>query len=217
MKTKRSWLCAAACAAACLVVVPSYGALIAPVLDDAFVYSNHPDGSFGDEGHLLTWTAYMAGQRGRSYIKFSLSGMPDLSMVASATLYLYQYDAGGFVDTVNIHHVADDWTQDTITWDTRPLPNPGDADRVAGNDIGYDAGWVSWDLLASGVWDYNSDLSNGYVSFLIKSSERGDERHIFYSSDAASLHPYIEIVVIPEPATVCLLGMGGLSVLKRRK
>jgi len=197
----------------------AWGMVIGPV-EDAFVVNTSADESFGSEERICTWTAYMSGGRGRSYIRFSLSGMPEESVVSGVTLNLYQYDAGGFVPIVNIHHVADDtWTQSSLTWNNQPLPAPGATDQIVTKDIGYEAEWVSFDLLSSGVWDYGADLNDGYVSLLIKSTEVGDERHNFYSSEETievNYRPYLEITVVPEPTALVLLGLGSLGLWRRR-
>lgn len=202
----------------CLVLLLSLffnaqSAIVTPT-DDAFVITTEPDTPYGSD-RILTWTAYMSGGRGRSFIKFPLFGLPDSSQIVSATLNLYQYDAGGFVPYVNIYHVADDtWSEDAVTWNTMP----GYAGQIIRDNIGFDAGWISFDLLSSAVWDYDSDLNDGYVSFLIKSDETGDERHNFYSKEEAvegDFQPYLELVFIPEPATIGLMLLGGL-LLRRR-
>ncbi len=204
----------------------AFGAIIAPS-DDAVVINTDPDGNYGQDERIFTWTAYMAGSRGRSYIKFSLNGLPDRSMISSATLNLYQYDAGGFVPWVSIYHVSDDtWTEDDVTWNNRPLPDPSSPDTPNAPDlinrlnIGYGEGWVSFDLLSSGMWDYNADAADGYVTLLIKSDEKGDERHVFYSSEetvAGNFAPYLEIATVPAPAALPLLGAGVLGLLAFRR
>lgn len=204
----------------CFLVIgicsPQAAAAIINPVDDAFIISTEPDTPHGAD-RILTWTAYMSGGRGRSLVKFSLSGLPDSSQLASATLNLYQYDAGGFVPHVSIYHVDNDtWTEETLTWNNAPAFNG----QVIRNNIGFNAGWVSFDLLGSGIWDYDSDLNDGYVTFLVKSDESGDERHNFYSKEEdvqGDFAPYLQILTIPEPATLALLGCGILGLSRNRK
>lgn len=221
MRTKRFWLgCAVFMVVIYLFAVPSYGTLIthliAPV-DDALVDNKEPDTNFGDTDYLQIFTAYMSQRHLRSYIKFPLSEIPELDFVESATLYLYHYH-GGWTRPIDIYHVADDnWTQNTITWNNRPLPSPTTAELIASEQIESTEGWKSWDLLTNDGWDYNSDVNDGYVSFLLKGPETGDRNNSFYSSKATNNHPYLEIVIIPEPSILALIGLTGLLLLKRRK
>lgn len=192
-------------------------AVISPT-DDAYVVNTAPSTPSPTETRVLTWTAYMSGGRGRSYLKFPVSGLPDASLLTSATLALYQYDAGGFVPWVNVYRVADDgWSETTLTWDTRPLPTPTSAQLMVRKNAGFGADWVSFDLLDTGTWAPGVDLSDGWLSVLIKSDESGDERHNFYSSNAASLHPQLELVFVPEPMTAGVLVIcGGWFLMRRR-
>jgi hypothetical protein len=198
--------------------VPASAAIIHPT-DDAPVFNNFPDDNFGDLDRILTWTAYMAGGRGRSYLKFALDA-PAGYEIASAVLHLYQYDAGGFVPIVQLHHVADDsWSQDTVTWNNRPLPTPSISTMILSQDIGYTVGWKSFDLLASGEWDWQADVADGSLSLLLKSNENGDERHNFHSLEAQTevdLHPYLEVSFVPEPSGLTLLGVWGVWMMGRR-
>jgi len=218
---RNTWATFTLCAVVACLSLEATGAVVNPT-DDAAVRNSAPDDTLGitEEGTVLTWTDYMNGWRGRSYIKFPLGGMPPRSQVVSAELHLYQYDAGGFVPIVNIHHVDDDlWTESAITWNNQPVPAPTAASMIVSKDIGFGVGWVSFDLLAGGVWDYDSDLGDGCVSLLVKSTELGDERHNFHSSEeavAGDYQPYLEITV-PEPAGVSLLALGGWVLLRRRR
>ena len=201
---------------AVLFALGSVEAAIVYPVDDASVINTEPDTAHPD-GNILTWTAYMSGGRGRSYIKFQTASLPPLSLVTAVTLNLYQYDAGGFVPWVSICNVSDDsWSQDTLTWNN--MPSAGSTINL--KDIGFEHQWVSFDLFSNGEWNYQADLEDGFASFLIKSDESGDERHNFYSSEeevVGDFRPYLQVWYIPEPATIAMLTLGSIMCIKRRE
>lgn len=190
---------------------------------DAAVYNTEPDTPHGSNSYIQTWTGYAGGQRGRSYLKFPMSGLPARSEVASLTLHLYQYSAGGFVPQVNLYHVANDsWAEGGLTWNNQPYPNPNPVDQLVDQqNIGNELGWKHFDLLANGIWDYDADVADGHLSLLLRSNEGGDEQHTFYSLqedvEPGDYRPYLELTLVPEPATLGLLSIGGLAVISRRR
>ncbi len=221
MVTFRRWAFVLAMAVAsgwCGVKAPA--AEILPVAD-CYVQNSDPDAPYGTADNFATWTAYMSGLRGRSYLRFALDGMPASSQIASIELNLYQYVAGGYVPIVNVYHVPDDtWSETATTWNNQPYTALLASDLLATEDIGFDAGWKSFDLLSNGLWDYDADLADGYVSLLIRSNENGDEAHSFYSREEAvegDYAPFLRITLLPEPATLGWLAIGVVLGMTRRR
>ncbi|MBN2294211.1 MAG: PEP-CTERM sorting domain-containing protein [Pirellulales bacterium] len=186
--------------------------------DDAYVRDDTLDTTYNEE-QLITWTHYGAAT-GRSYIKFSMAGLPQLSQLQSATLNMYLWEVGGYLETVSIYYAKDDsWIETSLNWNNAP----GTGDLVASENVGsyYTWGgpkWVSFDLLASGLWDYDSDRSDGYVTFVIKTAENGEDIHRFYSKEEnvpGDFAPYLEVIAIPEPTTMAILVLGGLMIRRR--
>jgi PKD repeat protein len=84
---------------------------------DAYAKEIEPNTNFKSTSNLRVKDE--AGNRYRSYLKFTVSGV---ASVQSAALRLYVVD--GSPDGGNLHHVADDsWTEAGLTWNTAPAFN----------------------------------------------------------------------------------------------
>jgi hypothetical protein len=86
---------------------------------DTLGTSEHPDMNFGNETYLFVQES--SGQTDiTSLLKFNLSSIPANATINSATLTLtVQANASYLVDdTVSIHRVKQNWTEDGATWNT---------------------------------------------------------------------------------------------------
>jgi hypothetical protein len=199
-------------------------------LDDSLVLSdpNLVDHNFGEFPFILAWANYPY-YGARSYLKFDLSAIPAGEVVTLARLNLFQFEGGGYASGLDVIRVADDtWSEGTITWNDQPVLVPEAKDLIAENPAltGGERGWVSFDLLASGVWDPSIDLaqSDGKLSLIIRISggEVSTQRsHQFCSGEAGELDCLIGgelgpvggraaqlVIATPEPALGATMGAG---------
>lgn len=86
--------------------------------DDAVVYEGAPDQNFGD--HWEMGINYRDGFRDRTFIMFDLSSIPPGSIIISATLNIYMYDAPNLSRTLACYEVAKKWYEYRITWNNQP-------------------------------------------------------------------------------------------------
>lgn len=184
---------------------------------DAPVYTGYPSTNFDNYYHSYysdldreLWTGNFWGPwNTRSYLKFNLSGIPN---VQSAVLWVYNGVGSGQGSsyapaTVVAFSTSTCWTENGITWNNQPALQGTGVSTTVGNA----AGWYSWD-----VTSFANSASDGDLSIALTSTGAG---HVYYASETSSGYdPYLEVVV-PEPATIITFGSFGLIFLpfiKRR-
>jgi hypothetical protein len=158
----------------------------------------------------------------RSYLKFDLSGIPDVSVITQAYLWLYDYE-GLSNPVADVHHVSDDsWTESATLWSNKPSYDSklDSGSPVIGN-------WIKYDLLSIGGWNYSIDLADNTLSLLLKEGETSTstKQAHFYASDYdlghTALRPRLDITYVPEPSTLVLIGIGMIALvggrLKRKR
>ena len=160
-----------------------------------------------------------------SYLKFDLSEIPDDAEIVSAVFGIYMFatsDEGGMVPShASLHYVADDsWVESGITWATKP---DFEADYIDEEWEMADIRYYEWDLFSNAgtsIWlNYADDLAADVVSLMLKVSTYDEVENNFAdfnSREAATMQPILDIVYVPEPMTIALLGLGGLFLRRRR-
>ena len=212
------------------------------VVEDALVLSDplHVNDNYGSEPQIVVWANY-PNFGARSYLKFDLSAVPAGHVVTGATLELFQFLGGGYASGVDVFRVASDaWSEATITWNNQPVLDPALADRISQNAslTGYERGWVSFDLLGSGVWDPSIDLgaADGQLSLILRitGGELNTQRsHNLCSSEAGGFDcllsgevgpitgrgPRLVLTteLVPEPSALALLAAAGVAVAAARR
>ena len=198
--------------------------------EDTFTSFFDGDTNFGSLPGMNTSIAFLS-PRQFSYLKFDLTSIPSDQVIVEATLSLYQVGQGGAAGggPAVAWHFVDSWGESALTWNNAP---PLTGPRLASNaDTG--TGWVEWDLFELGAWDVAADRSDGILSILLGEGLSGDSAHSFCSreSDPAldnclvpgelqtdeDRDPFLTLVVIPEPSTSLLLGLGLVGLSRRRR
>lgn len=171
------------------------------------------------------------------YLRFDLSAIPAGSTVDSAIYHVKgfsQEPSDVTMATIGLYYITKPWVEAEMSWANYAT---GQAWDTAGGD--YEATpAVTFDLSAGtgGIWRdiditamvqawVNGKANDGILLKYVTLSPTATDRYAmqFYSSEAAVTPGYAHVIptvtvnYTPEPATMSLLGLGGLSLLIRRK
>jgi len=158
---------------------------IAPT-EDTWVYLPTADTNYGSSTGLGIAIQFMS-QKGYTFLKFTMPTLQSGEIIKSATLYLYQYNGGGYGEGPTALDLLsnNNWSETTATWN-----NPPDATytRLATNTDGHShVGWSSWSF----TWN---DSYGDTISLRLAENSSGDQSHNWYSKEYAGAYkPYLEI------------------------
>ncbi len=188
-----------------------------------------------------------AGATRRSVIRFSGLSTLDLgftsAQIVSARLLLTTdtaFEGAGDAELRVLGASDNNWVENEVSWTNKATSTPWAGGGGAGANYGGVIDTVSWTTISGNPSPLNTQLafdltgdalnvvkgwvdgSNVSASFILRAaSESGTNYVDFYSEDFAttpSFRPMLEITyVIPEPASMALVGLGGAMVLVGRR
>lgn len=183
-----------------------------------------PDTSYGDSNWVGVDATYGDSWREDALLRFDgifgnePNQIPLESTIISATLTLYVGGTGGECGAT-VHRMLQTWDEN-VTWGNSFGGNGIDANEaVAASDAVVDgppSGPLGINVTTTvQAWSDGAD-NYGWVFLAKPISTNGWHFHSSeYTADEA-LRPKLE-VIIPEPATLLLFGLGGLAVLRKSR
>ncbi len=177
--------------------------------------------SLGDSGtgllHAQRLYYYYGGadrywEQKHAYIQISLQGL-SVATLQSASLWIYVVTNDSPVST-SLNHVS---TQSPAATGDASQQLPGDTNVVSSSSLA--AGWNQIDITSFVLSDLGKSYS--YAAFNMPSFDQSqDENRIisFYGAstdveiDGASVKPYFEVQMVPEPGILSLLVIAGMAV-----
>lgn len=215
--------------AAFFVASASAESIVLGATKDTYVHSGTPSSNFGLMDTIMLGQEDVAG-RGtiRGLLHFDLTSLPsNPDLIQSAVFRAYQYGqrpAGGGKDCY-IHRCTSSWTETGATWYTQPTQS-GEQWAVAEVGDTYESApvyWVEWDVTELVRAQASGQYPNYGWSFRVEYETYGTCRIGYFHSNEylgnPELRPQLEVqysTVVPEPAAMSLLTLGGLLVLRRR-
>ena len=190
--------------------------------DDAMIRMYSPDGNYGSGDQMQVVNAYGAGgwkhYENDTLVRFDVSSIPVGTPITSAVLHLYFYrwhDNNPAGRPLTCYRLTSNWEETSVTWDTQPT-RVLEPSCVAAVPPSYD--WMSWDLTDDVQAFVNDPGVNNYGWMILDETYWGHYNipvtH-FRSKEYGAFVPYL--TVVPEPGTLSLFGLGGATLIRRRR
>jgi hypothetical protein len=187
---------------------------------DTYVSEKQPDVNLGawaviqtrnEEGRTLGWEL-------DGLIGFDMSAISSWTEVTSATLHLYyswHADNDPVDRSLTAHRITEAWDEMGVTWDTRPQY---DAIATDSQDVPVDLGtWMEWDVTSDvqAYVDGNLDVFGWQIMDPVPWGDWAIPIVGFNSKESGEFVPYL--TVVPEPSALGLLGIGAITLVRRRR
>lgn len=221
MRSFRLAVCLAA--AVCLFCAPALGALSYDLRADnaCFVREYGNQSQTNDQ----TWVTIRAAAPNRAYglFQWTLSSVVSFNEFridnAEITLYFKGTQAGGPAHNLALEVPTDAWDEATATWVNKPGIDTATLDVSApASTVQYDFSGPTLDALVADWLDgsapnygvYGLSTSPGIGTFMQVDGDNGSDE---------SIYPRLtfDVVETPEPATMLMLALGTLGLLKRKR
>lgn len=172
--------------------------------------------NFGGDTDLTTNWGGSIDNKG--LVEFDLSSIMG-AIINNATLGIHHASNAVPGASFGIYRITQSWTESVVTWNARPttVASPDSILNIADSAAFV---WRYWDI-TSLAQSWTSGANSNYGMMLSRIDQANPVAY-FTSSDSTDLYaPKLTIdyseSVVPEPASMVLVGLGLIGFLKRRK
>lgn len=132
------------------------------VTQDAWVYSLWPNNNYGGAVNLFELYNTTGPKEGRTFFKIDLSGIPSNATVTMATFFIYtlgdaQSCYGNPTGNFYLSQVAEDWNENTITWNNQPQSHANALNPIScttGYGVGLDFKYIAQGMISGELDNY---------------------------------------------------------------
>ena len=200
---------------------------------DTYVNNGEPDVNHSADNHMIVWDYNpTADLRYKGYVRFDLSAIAQ--PLSSATLTCTTMDGQFPPDTtiwgLNDGDAGELWVEADLTWNNAPA---NDTSTPAGflSNATYLGVFGNITNAAGGTGDFSADAlkdflnadNDGVATFMFGSPgetlDPPTNGFAYWATKENTVHapPTLTVEEIPEPATLSLIGLGVLGLLRRRR
>ena len=184
----------------------------------------HPTANGGSATNTLVGAYVNSTEENRAIMQFDLAALSGWT-INNATLHLYRYYKYWYEPlTIDVFRLTESWTEGGVTWNTRDGSTAwgsagGSYDgaiRATTTTAGSGTGvWYTWDI-TSLVQDWTDGASANY-GLMLKGRTYWHVMNGLNSREASAGNPYLAIDATPEPATLGLLAVGAMALIRKRR
>jgi hypothetical protein len=172
------------------MVLTAHAQTVLIPIEDSTVSSCMPD---TNEGNLEILYAQSGSCERWAYLKFDLSGLPD-ETIDNAVLWLFcRYDGTEPLATIDVDvcEANNSWTENEITWNNKPLSDPGPV--LATSAVDGTGEWYRWE--SNDLTTYIDTHRGSSVSLIVKLPDMGivANQRAFFSKENLPSHPLLDI------------------------
>ncbi len=186
--------------------------ILNPIEDLQTVERTTTDGPYTSNGPTTNTVNFA--WHGKSYLKFDLSGISDLSQVTSMSLRLYETTNSWNYspDIIDLYYTNDHSWNESSSFQEVPS-HTGDLIHQVNHTAGWN-NWVTWDMSS---YDLINNSVDDTLTLVLENNQGGNwNMTTFISGDNEQSEFWPQLVLVPEPSSILFGVLAAIGTLARR-